>query len=565
MKKILIGIVSLLLISTFLIGTVIGQTVADVVLHVVGNSYFEGGDIHNSGKYLSWNGTGWSEITGGSNATTTQSLPFSNITTVPGIGSYSYLISANDPVTGNYSARFPNGSIAFTSTDAGVVINQARASSVNPVIEFTNQIFLVNNTFSPIIIDRSTVLRGTQNGWSPLNTGTIIKARDSTKDLIQFSGSSTTYNLFSQLQYLTIDGSSTVATNPAAPQETNALIHFINYTQDLTIDHCTISNSTGYGILFNETTYAHNIWIQNSWLEYINNAAIAYNGGGLPPLQKVHIINNNFDTVGKAIWSNSTGGTVSGTSYLGANMWDISFNTISTAIYSGFYLEKLGNSSITNNKFTNIACNGGTSAIDLLTCTDNMVTHNTFTSQVGTVINGIVESGSSDYNTISNNDVRFVGSLTIRKMGANTIDHPNMGYTPTATYIRSEYIYLYNGAKLDFTSTDMTTRNQYYDPPWTSINTTRYPAAAQYFLEIVGYKSEAGIIYCDLWDHTDNAVVAGSNATLTNAAPKATGISQAFTPYSGYKEYYARLAVNNGTGNIFAVAIRVQWLEIAPI
>lgn len=99
-----------------------------------------------SGDILTWNGVNW--VNTGLNATveaiidayTTMgwksswdgdvnsliaaaNIDWNKVTNVPSIGSYSYLIQADDPVSGNYSARYPNGTIAFTSTNASYTIN----------------------------------------------------------------------------------------------------------------------------------------------------------------------------------------------------------------------------------------------------------------------------------------------------------------------------------------------------------------------------------------------------------------------------------------------------------
>jgi hypothetical protein len=49
-------------------------------------------------------------------------LPYSNITNIPSIGDYSYIISANDPVIGNYSARLPNGTMLWSSANQTSVL-----------------------------------------------------------------------------------------------------------------------------------------------------------------------------------------------------------------------------------------------------------------------------------------------------------------------------------------------------------------------------------------------------------------------------------------------------------
>ena len=185
-------------------------------------------------------------------------------------------------------------------------------------------------------------------------------------------------------------------------------------------------------------------------------------------------------------------------------------------------------------------------------------------SGVGLVPNGIMEGGSSDYNTIVSNDLSICGGTKIQKLGANTLDHPNTGYSPTASYLRVAYLTLYDATKIEFTETDITTRNQWYDPPWIKINTADYPSTMQCYLEITGYKTEAGTISSDLYCYTDSAIVTDSDVTLTNTAPKQTARSDAFSLVSGHKDYYVRLAVNNGTGNIFKVALRLEWYEITP-
>jgi hypothetical protein len=97
--------------------------------------------------------------TPGSNASATQTLPFTNITVVPAIGSYSYIIQADDPVAGNYSARYPNGSIAFTSTNQTTVAQNAinALPSTGGGIMISNSISGESNKFGSLTISKSNV------------------------------------------------------------------------------------------------------------------------------------------------------------------------------------------------------------------------------------------------------------------------------------------------------------------------------------------------------------------------------------------------------------------------
>jgi parallel beta-helix repeat protein len=198
----------------------------------------------------------WSQITN-ANTTVAQlisvaSVSFTQLTNVPNIGAYSFIIQANDPVPGNYSARYPNGTIGWTS----IVANDTFNSAIS--------------TLSTNGGGRISVSIGTYNFSAPLTPKSNVWLDGSGRSTVFCQPTSSSFRLIYASQSLTnfkISNLAVINTQSGGPDGYDGIAFYGGVYSNIEFDHVYQSGSTQYGLDMRNCT---NFKIVNS--EFLTNS-----------------------------------------------------------------------------------------------------------------------------------------------------------------------------------------------------------------------------------------------------------------------------------------------------
>ncbi len=351
------------------------------------------------------------------NLTKTSELPFTNITDVPGIGAYNYLIQVNPANSSEYQALLPNGTVKWTSLVATNAINNAT---------ILGDVWLSNGVYT-----LTTDVLGHSGFSIKGNRGAILKVADST----QINAINITNQQNVTISGITIDGNKD---NHVQDGSTIDMVNgiYLKNSVGCVIENCLIKNTLYHGIL-TDTAANYNRIVGNDF-KYCGSSGGYYDSSTGVCLYRNNFGNlvsgNHFDhsfaaniraeetngTSNTIISNNIINGTIEtygvGIQLVDINSTVVKGNTIDNC-FDGFLINgKTGVVTYGNQIAENTICNAYY-GIDIFSfCTSNSFKSNIFIGSTGYDFR--IEDANVKYTWLQGN---FPTTCTISDSGTGTI------------------------------------------------------------------------------------------------------------------------------------------------